>query len=424
MQKTIPLLALCSLFFSAAIAQKSNNYLKVTAQANDNITSLLRDYRVSDFECDVELFYEINNLEEKARLKRGKIYLLPVLIYPFNDKNIRTSIGSNDLDAAKRIEKYNEKMVARSIKPKLFKEDGELWVPYHEIKCGNETIRPNEEEEDEDDTENVPSLYENIAKSPIKNLSLVDLGMSEGRKRMYSIFGKEHEYIPLKSSKLMGKIFYIDSGHGGPDPGAVAKHNGKTLCEDEYNYDVGLRLCRNLIANGATAYMIVRDPNDGLRAQEVLVADDDEFYWGNIKMFRAQKSRLVQRSNVVNKLYEKHRKQGIKDKDQKLIIIHIDSQIKSLQTDIFFYYEPNNKDGKELAQQMHQKLTEKYTKHRGQKKYKGTVTARDLHMLRECKPAAVFIELGNLQNAYDLKRFLPEANRQAMADWLYEGMMP
>jgi N-acetylmuramoyl-L-alanine amidase len=405
---------------SVAIAQKNQTYLEITAQASDNLTSLLHDYRVSDFECDVELFYEINHLSEKSRLKKGKNYLLPVVIYPFNDKNIRTSTGIKDLNAAKRIEKYNERMVAQGIKKANFKTDNEIWIPYHEVNCPNETIRTSTDDEEDDET--TPVAMYDAPKSVTKNMLMAEIGMSEGKKRYFPIFGAGNDYIPLKSSKLAGKIFYIDSGHGGPDPGAVAKYKNKNLCEDEYNYDVGLRLCRNLIMQGATAYMIVRDPDDGLRTEEILAADDDEFYWGGVKMFRGQRSRLVQRSNVVNKLYEKHRQQGIKDQDQKLIIIHIDSQIKSLQTDVFFYYEPDSKAGKQLAVQMHQKLKEKYTKFREQKAYKGTVTARDLHMLRECKPTSVFIELGNLQNAYDLKRFLPDSNRQSIADWLYEGL--
>ena len=44
-------------------------------------------------------------------------------------------------------------------------------------------------------------------------------------------------------------------------------------------------------------------------------------------------------------------------------------------------------------------------------------------MLREVKTNAVFVELGNIRNAYDQQRFMKENNRQALANWLYEGLI-
>jgi N-acetylmuramoyl-L-alanine amidase len=51
------------------------------------------------------------------------------------------------------------------------------------------------------------------------------------------------------------------------------------------------------------------------------------------------------------------------------------------------------------------------------------VTARNLHVLRKTKPTAVFIELGNIRNSQDQKRFVIEDNRQAVANWLAEGLL-
>ncbi len=44
-------------------------------------------------------------------------------------------------------------------------------------------------------------------------------------------------------------------------------------------------------------------------------------------------------------------------------------------------------------------------------------------MLRETHPVAVFIELGNIRNSNDQKRFLIESNRQAVANWLVDGLI-
>jgi N-acetylmuramoyl-L-alanine amidase len=43
-------------------------------------------------------------------------------------------------------------------------------------------------------------------------------------------------------------------------------------------------------------------------------------------------------------------------------------------------------------------------------------------MLRSTYPPAVFIELGNLKNPNDQKRILLESNRQALAQWIFEGL--
>ena len=72
---------------------------------------------------------------------------------------------------------------------------------------------------------------------------------------------------------------------------------------------------------------------------------------------------------------------------------------------------------------MHRVMKEKYAKHRRSGAYNGEVLSRDLHMLREVKPIPVFVEVGNIQNKNDQKRILYASNRQALADWLYEGLV-
>lgn len=99
--------------------------------------------------------------------------------------------------------------------------------------------------------------------------------------------------------------------------------NGHTLCEDEYAYDVGLRLCRKLIQEGAMSYMITRDGNDGIRDDEILLCDRDETVWGGEKIPLSQLKRLEQRIDVVKSLYEKNKK--IAPNGQYLLEIHVES---------------------------------------------------------------------------------------------------
>ena len=44
-------------------------------------------------------------------------------------------------------------------------------------------------------------------------------------------------------------------------------------------------------------------------------------------------------------------------------------------------------------------------------------------MLRETKVPSVYIELGNIRNAFDQQRIIVESNRQAIANWLLEGIL-
>ena len=48
----------------------------------------------------------------------------------------------------------------------------------------------------------------------------------------------------------------------------------------------------------------------------------------------------------------------------------------------------------------------------------GTVSERNLFVLRNTTPVAVFLEVGNIQNAQDQKRLVIADNRQALANWI------
>ncbi len=213
------------------------------------------------------------------------------------------------------------------------------------------------------------------------------------------------------------------SGHGGPDPGAVYRSGGRKDCEYEYAYDIALRLARNLISHGATTYLIVRDPNDGIRSGSYLKNDKDEICWRSQKIPRAQKKRLGQRAKAINKLYAYHKKRGVKDENQRTIMLHIDSRKVNKRIDIFFYYYPGNKKGKKFATTLQKSIRSKYKEYQKNRGYTGTIKARDLFMLRETKTTSTYIELGNIKNPMDQKRFLVENNRQAIANWLFSGVV-
>jgi len=394
------LICLLSLTVHAHPVAAAPDFMEITAQRGDGIYALLRRYELDQHSCNFNQFYKLNKLKQNAALIEGKTYFLPIFRYTFNGKTIRSTIGLDDWDLAVSIQEYNERMLENGLRDTAFQKDFDLWVPYHYLNCGNADL-------------------EIEAPQPIADPDFQDKTNPSGRQ--FPIFGSKLSYTPLRSSRLEGKIFYIVAGHGGPDPGAIGRRAGNLLCEDEYAYDVALRLCRKLIEHGATAYMITRDNNDGIREGLYLACDTDEEVWGGAPILRSQKGRLFQRSDAINALYEKNRSLGFSD--QTVITIHVDSRTKNERTDLFFYYQYKNQESKNLARNLHQTMKEKYKKYRANGAYHGTVSTRDLHMLREVIPPTVYIELANIRNLNDQKRIVLESNREALANWLYEGLL-
>ncbi len=407
-------------------------YFKAKVQEGDGVYSLLRRYQLDKFSCNFEHFYQLNNLPRNAKLTKGEEYLLPILIYKYDGKSIRSTLGISDWNQAVRIKEYNDQILAQNLRKKNYIDSKILWVPYHELNCGEQKRTTSDEvSKEEKGTDTSPTTQKEVTKmtaqeeakpEPIKTSAETESEPTVNKgNRTFPIFGIKYAYTPVESNALAGKVFYLISGHGGPDPGAIGRRSGYQLCEDEYAYDVTLRLCRNLIAHGAIAYMIVRDLNDGIRSEMYLNCDTDEVVWGNAAIERGHKARLGQRTEIINNLAQENELRGVKQ--QTVIEIHVDSRSTSQQVDLYFYHHPSSKAGKKLAEQLHKTIESKYKKHRANGEYHGTVTSRDLFTLRESKPTAVFIELGNIAHSRDQQRIILEDNRQALANWLLEGLM-
>jgi len=234
----------------------------------------------------------------------------------------------------------------------------------------------------------------------------------------YEVFGQAYRDVTIKSKELAGAVYFLESGHGGPDPGAMGVLNGHTLCEDEYAYDVTLRLARNLIERGATVYLIVRDPNDGIRDQQYLEPDKDEVCYPNNEIPLNQVARLKQSTDAVNALHALNKK-----KFQRLIVIHVDSRDEKTNIDVFFYYDKRSNTGKKAANTLMQTFEKKYAMHQPNRGYSGSVSERNLYVMKNSLPPAVFIELGNINHTRDQQRLIIPDNRQAIANWLRDGLI-
>ncbi|MBI1183893.1 N-acetylmuramoyl-L-alanine amidase [bacterium] len=373
------------LLLLSAAPQSEPQHVKYIAQTGDGIFSVLRKYGLDKSNCNYQYFFKINNIHDDKNLIRDAVYELPIRIFTYDDNSIRSTIGDNNMVLAKMIQDYNNLMVEAGLKNQNYTENKELWVPFNLLEC------------------DYPKVHAGV--------------LTEGK---FPIFGPQYSNIDPIDNSLNGWVYYIISGHGGPDPGAMAEIDGHTVSEDEYAYDISLRLTRNLIAHGATAYMITRDPNDGIRDTEYLECDNDEYCYPNDAIPLSQMDRLRQRSRAVNKLYTDYKKQG---KKQLAICIHIDSRSTEKRVDMFFYHHAKSNSGKQYAETLYSTIKSKYDFYNPWRGYDGDVSARDLFMLRETYPTTVYIELGNLQNPKDQDRFTIVSNRQAVADWLTDGLL-
>lgn len=233
------------------------------------------------------------------------------------------------------------------------------------------------------------------------------------------LFGKASAHVKPTSTRLRNTCFYVVSGHGGPDPGAIGKVGNRELHEDEYAYDIALRLARNLMLEGAEVRIIIQDAKDGIRDEPYLSNSKRETCMGDAIPLN-QVKRLQQRCDKINAHYRVDRKQY---RYCRAIFIHVDSRSKKQQTDVFFYHSTQKADSKRLANTMKDTFESKYDKHQPNRGFSGTVSGRNLFVLSHARPTSVFVELGNIQNSFDQQRFVMSSNRQALAKWLTEGFL-
>ena len=356
--------------------------LEITIDKGDVVNLIINKYKLNKYSCNTQEFLSLNKLKANTPLKIAQKLKLPIAVY--TNQKLENILTKKQQHLIPDIKNYNKQMTLAKLKPISI-----TWVPFGILNC-SPTLPVNQED-----------LVPEANASTLKLLKQTS--------------------VAVKSKKLKGAVFYLISGHGGPDPGAMATVGKATVSEDEYAYDVTLRLARELMAHGASVYMIIKDANDGIRNTEILKMDKDEVCTMAGAIPLNQKERLCQRSEVVNKLFEENSKKKIKY--QRVIEIHIDSRSTNTCIDLFFYHKEFSRLGQRLANTMHSVFKNKYAIHRKTGEYHGVVGTRDLHMLREMKLRSVFIELGNINNSFDRKRILQPNNRQLLAEWMTEGIL-
>jgi len=387
--KKINFILIFILFFHYINIAISQNYFTAKPKKGMGLNSFLKEYLLEPNKFNIDKFKEINpDFQKQDKLLLNKEYNLPVIIYKFNNKSIRTTLGIKDFNKTKEVENFNKKLLQKKIINSLYTKSLKLYVPIELLN--NDTKK-------------------SIMKETHRKKNIIE-----------PLFGEKYKNVKINNYKLENCIFYLISGHGGPDPGAIGYKDGKELTEDEYAYDVILRLGRKLIENGADVYFIVQDSTDGIRDYKFLNNSTNEKHFGNLPIPNDQLERLSNRVKIVNSLYETNFSDNLK---QFAIEIHIDSRSERKNIDIFFYHKEGDTLGLNLAETIRKTIDKKYSKAQPGRGYEGTLSSRNLYMVRNLKPTTVFIEIGNIQNPKDQKRIIEPNNRQAIANWITDGIL-
>lgn len=174
----------------------------------------------------------------------------------------------------------------------------------------------------------------------------------------YTCIGKDNTY------PLLGKVIYIDPGHGGKDPGAVYKD----IYEKNINLDISLKLTKKLENLGATVYM-TRYGDYDLSVRHT----------SSIK-----RSDLSRRARMINK-----------SKADMYISIHLNSDLNTSYNGLQIFYNDVNSINKKIANYLKQDLSNNI---RNIKKIK---KRSDLYLYKNIKIPGILIEVGYLSNSGD-----------------------
>ena len=106
----------------------------VQPRPGDALSTILARYGFTKSNGLKQEFLELNGLNALSNLYLHKRYKLPIYLYNYDKKSIRTTIGINDWKKAVRIKEYNEMLLKKGARRTHFTKSNILWVPFTEMK--------------------------------------------------------------------------------------------------------------------------------------------------------------------------------------------------------------------------------------------------------------------------------------------------
>ena len=201
-----------------------------------------------------------------------------------------------------------------------------------------------------------------------------------------SILGIRYVNASIMELPLLGKVIYIDPGHGGKDPGAVYKN----IMEKDINLSISEKIEKKLTALGAIVYM-------------TRYGDYDLSVTYTINNKRRDLSR---RANLIKKA-----------KADIFISIHLNAEDTGTWKGEQVFYNSSNPKNKILAE-IFQKEFKKYLNSNRKCKINNS-----LYLLKRINSPGVLLELGFLSNANNRYLLTKDYYQEKLAVIIQNGIL-
>lgn len=416
------------LFLSSSLVH-AQQYVETSLRAGEGMIELFRRYHLPNTSAMQQKFRALNNMSSASIMARDRRYRLPISRYRYNGKSIRSTLKIQSYLRAERIANYNHVLRREGVRTDDFTISLDLWVPFHEwqerdaLRLVSATeSRPRSTSQTTAPVRSTPRPASTTTSTTPKPTRIEDNRIKLEGRGTHKVFGEKYQRVRLLDRRLQGFVYYIDAGHGGPDPGTNTTYQGRTINEDEYAYDIALRLARRLVLHGATVFLTVRDENDGIRDGWFLENDREEVFGTGAPITGDLAQRLIPRSEFANERFDAFAPSAVA---QRFISIHVDGREGELtyeSLDVSFLYHSQSAEGAQLSRIFLDTFRQNYA--RDNRGYAGKMVARDnLHVLKAVKAPSILVETGNIRSANDQARILNPANRQTLAEWLCDGLL-
>jgi len=170
--------------------------------------------------------------------------------------------------------------------------------------------------------------------------------------------------------------------------------------------------------------VVVTIRDEGIRDIKFLPGDSDEVFVDGQAISDDLKTRLKQRTSLVNKIY----RSASTVRHQRFLSLHIDFRSND-QTHVDFdlyHFEPSG-DGRQMASILQQTISLNYSSRLGGRDFVGKIVGQpeesSFFVIRKTKMPAVLLELANINNELDQLRFIVIDSRQRIAEWLCDGLI-
>lgn len=183
---------------------------------------------------------------------------------------------------------------------------------------------------------------------------------------VFLIFICTFSFVHADNNKfpLLGKVIYVDIGHGGSDPGAMYKD----ILEKNINLNIGKKIEEKLFSLGAIVYLTRYDDYD-LSVTNTI---------------NNKRSDLSRRSNLINK-----------SKCDLFLSIHLNAEESGVWRGAQVFYNDKLKENKEIAELFQKSFKNELNSNRKAK------VDNELYLLRRIDRPGVLLEVGFLSNIND-----------------------